>query len=87
LQLGNITVKFTAKKWEIKVNILQYYTPTNDAEEEKKDDFHQQLQVAIDKRGAKDVTMLMGNFNAKIRAHNTGYDDIMGSHGLGQINE
>jgi hypothetical protein len=29
----------------------------------------------------------MGNFNAKIRAHNTGYDDIMGSHGLGQINE
>ena len=55
--------------------------------EEKKDDFYQQLQAVLDKRGAKDITILMGDFNAKIGMDNTGYEDIMGTHGLGQMNE
>ena len=29
----------------------------------------------------------MRDFNAKIGMDNTGYEDIMGTHGLGQINE
>ena len=29
----------------------------------------------------------MGNFNAKIGMDNTGYEDIMRTHGLGQMNE
>ena len=29
----------------------------------------------------------MGDFNAKIGMDNTGYEDIMGAHGLGQMNE
>ena len=41
----------------------------------------------IDKGGAKDMTILMGDFNAKIGADNTGYEDTMGIHGLGQMNE
>ena len=38
----------------------------------------------IDRRGAKDITILMRDFNAKIGMDNTGYKDIMGTHGLGQ---
>ena len=38
-----ITVKFTTKKKDIRLNIIQCYAPTNDAEEEKKNDFYQQL--------------------------------------------
>ena len=34
--------------------------------EEKKDDFYQQLQAVLDRRGAKNITILMGDFNAKI---------------------
>ena len=56
-------------------------------EEEKKDDFYQQLQAVLDRRGAKDITILMGDFNAKIGMDNTGYEDFMRAHGLGQINE
>ena len=82
-----ITAKFTTKKKDIRLNTIQCYAPTNDAEEEKKDDFYQQLQAVLDRRGAKDITILMGDFNAKIGMDNTGYEDIMGTHGLGQMNE
>ena len=82
-----ITAKFTTKKKDIRLNIIQCYAPTNDTEEEKKDDFYQQIQALLDRRGAKDITILMGDFNAKIGMDNTGYEDIMGAHGLGQTNE
>nr|KAG5706336.1 hypothetical protein BaRGS_026118 [Batillaria attramentaria] len=82
-----ITAKFITKKKDIKLNIIQCYAPTNDAEEEKKDEFYQQLQTVIDRGGAKDMTILMGDFNAKIGSDNTGYEDTMGTHGLGQMNE
>ena len=82
-----ITAKFTIKKKDIRLNIIPCYAPTNDAEEEKKDDFYQQLQAVLDGRGAKDITILMGDFNAKIGVENTGIEDIMGTHRLGQMNE
>ena len=80
-------IKFTTKKKDIRLNIIQCYAPTNDAEEEKKDDFYQQLQAVFDRRRAKDITILMEDFNAKIGMDNTGYEDIIGTHGLGQMNE
>nr|KAG5713359.1 hypothetical protein BaRGS_024907 [Batillaria attramentaria] len=82
-----ITAKFITKKKDIKLNIIQCYTPTNDAEEEKKDDFYQQLQTVIDRGGAKDMTILMGDFNTKIGSDNTGYEDTMVTHRLGQMKE
>ena len=42
------TAKFTTKKKDIRLNIIQYYAPTNDAEEEKKDDFYQHLQAVLE---------------------------------------
>ena len=68
-----ITAKITTKKKDIRLNIIQCCAPTNDAEEEKKDDFYQQLQAVLDRRGAKDITVLMGDFNAKIGMDNTGH--------------
>ena len=82
-----ITGKFTTKKEDIRLNIIQCYAPTNDAEEEEKDDFYQQLQAVLDRRGAKDITILMRDFNAKIGMDNKGYEDNMRTHGLGQMNE
>ena len=82
-----ITDKFTTKKKDIRLNIIQCYALTNDAEEEKNDDFYQKLQAVIDRSGAKDISILMGDFNAKINIDNTRYEDIMGTNGLGQKNE
>ena len=82
-----ITAKFVTKKKNIKLNIIQCYAPTNDSEDEKKDDFYHQLHSVIGNIGNKDMTILMGDLNAKIGSDNTGYEATMGTQGLGQMNE
>ena len=77
-----ITAKFTTKKKDIRLNIIQCYALTSDVEGEKKDDFYQQLQAVLDRRRANDIIILMGDFNAKIGMDNTGYGDIKETHGL-----
>ena len=82
-----ITAKFATKKSNINLNVIQCYAPTNDAEEEKKDAFYQQLQAVLDKSRNRDITLLMGDLNAKIGSDNTGHEEVMGMEGLGKMND
>ncbi|VDO59432.1 unnamed protein product [Schistosoma margrebowiei] len=82
-----IKVSFKTKKEGITMNIIQCYTPTNDSNEDIKDQFYERLQSIIEKCPRKDLTILMGDLNAKVGIDNPGYEDIMGRHGLGQRNE
>ena len=78
-----IRARFNSK-WQ-QVTILQCYTPTNEATEEVRDDFYDQLQMVLEHRDAK---IVMGDMNAKLVMDNTGREEVMGWHGArAEMNE
>ncbi|VDP34844.1 unnamed protein product [Schistosoma mattheei] len=69
------------------MNIIQCYAPTNDSNDDITDQLYQRLQSIIENCPIKDLTILMGDLNAKVGIDNTGCKDIMGRHELGERNE
>ena len=67
--------------------ISQVYAPTNNAEEGVKENVYQQLQPAYSKRKARDLTMVIGDLNAKVGSDNSNWEAFMGTHDDGVINE
>ncbi|VDP23985.1 unnamed protein product [Schistosoma margrebowiei] len=84
---GSRIIKASFKTMEgITMNIIQCYAPTNDSNDDIKDQFYERLQSVIEKCPRKDLTILMGDLNTKVGIDNTGYEDIMGQHELGEKN-
>ena len=79
-----VAAKFATNQKKIKVSITQCYTPTNDAEENKKEEFYSALQDLLNKERRKDITIIMGDFNAMIGSDNTSYEKVMGKHVFGR---
>ncbi|GFS20455.1 endonuclease-reverse transcriptase [Elysia marginata] len=82
-----IMTSFQTRSKNINMNIVQIYAPTDEAQDEEKDAFYDLLQEVMDKLPKKDINILMGDANAKIGRENTGYNRILGSHGLGEMND
>ena len=83
-----LTASFRTNQKRITLNIVYCYSPTNTTDDAIKDQFYSRLQAVLDKNFlARDVNVLMGDLNAKIGTDNAGFEEVMGCHGLGQMNE
>ncbi|XP_076105822.1 uncharacterized protein LOC143074158 [Mytilus galloprovincialis] len=60
-----IRAKFKTTNKRISLNIIQCYAPTNGAEDNIKEEFYQLLEETTRKCSSKDITILMGDLNAK----------------------
>jgi exonuclease III len=69
-----------------RVTIIQVYAPHNEREEVEKEQFYQELQETLDGCSRNDITIIMGDLNAKVGSDNSGYERTMGVHGLGMQN-
>lgn len=81
------TASFRTKQKKVNLNVIQCYTPTNNSYEENKDEFYNRLQKIVETLRARDIVILMGDFNAMVGLNNTGYEQVMGIHGLGVMND
>ena len=57
------------------------------ADKKRKHEFYNGLQSALDQCPGRDITIVMGDFNTKIGEDNTGYEEVMGRHGLGEMSD
>ncbi|XP_030746013.1 craniofacial development protein 2-like [Sitophilus oryzae] len=70
---------------KIRTNIIQVYAPTAQSEDREIDEFYGQIEQLWKNIKKHEVTIVMGDFNAKIGRR--GVVDVIGEHGLGQRNE
>ena len=70
-----------------KLTLIQCYAPTNDADEEIKNEFYDQLQAVFDGVPQHDMVLITGDLNAKVGTENTNIEHVIGKHGCGTRNE
>ena len=80
-----IRARFSSKF--IKLTVIQIYAPTNDAEEENKEEFYQQLQSEISNTPTHDMLVVMGDANAKVGSQDELWRGTIGKFGIGEMNE
>jgi len=71
----------------IKLTVIHAYAPTNDADDNAKDEFYEVLSDTVQRTHKHDILVVTGDFNAKVGNQPYPYQDIMGKHGEGTRNE
>ena len=78
---------FRTKKRSINLDVIQCYAPTNESDESDKEEFYNRIMTIVQGRPQRNIVILMGDFNAKIGNNNTGYEEVMGQQGIGEMND
>ena len=66
------------------INIIQTYAPTLESPEEEVDEFYDQIAEAQGQCKSQEITVVMGDFNAKVGSDQ--FEDLIGPFGLGDRN-
>lgn len=69
------------------MSIIVSYAPTNEADDNRKDNFYIRLQEVTDKVPKHDILLCIGDLNAKLGNENEGFNENMGVYGMGEMNE
>ena len=68
------------------ITVIVVYAPTTSHSDEEIETFYERLEDVIEKVDKNDMKIVIGDWNAKIGHDNTGWEDEMGLHGLGDRN-
>ena len=71
----------------VKTSIIQVYSLWNERVSDVKQDVDYALQAELEKIPKKDLTIIIGDFNAKNGSNNTEYERVMDRYGCGVMNE
>ena len=69
------------------LTFIQVYAPTEQAPDDVKDAFYQQLAHTLNNVKKSDIMVLMGDLNAQVGSSNENWEKVMGTHGVGTMNE
>lgn len=79
-----MSVRFKSKRRNL--SVVQCYAPTQDADDEVKLAFYDQLNKCLAEIPKGDLKLMMGDFNAKVGSENKNLEHVMGKHGVGVMN-
>lgn len=69
----------------IGLNLIQVYAPTVESPDDEVEEFYQQVEMALKYTRGHEMTLIMGDFNAKVGS--VAADGVTGRYGLGDRNE
>ncbi|XP_065583817.1 craniofacial development protein 2-like [Artemia franciscana] len=72
---------------QAKLTVLACYEPTNEADDTTKDNFYNTLQAVAKDIPSHDLVCFVGDFDAKVGSDKSYCPEVLGSQGLGEINE
>jgi hypothetical protein len=71
----------------INMYITQCYAPTNDSDEDTKEQFYSKLQTVIEIPSRRDIDIVMDDLNTKVGSDNTGFEEVVGLQVLKAMND
>ncbi|GFO38996.1 craniofacial development protein 2-like protein [Plakobranchus ocellatus] len=69
----------------LNLRIIQVYAPTSDSEDVGVEKFYEEIEKAKGYLKSQDITIVMGDFNAKVGDERV--EDVVGPSGIGTVNE